>query len=199
MDDAVKMHDESTPAYVSVTVWHLEMHDASAIQPSRRTVGGLEIIEAKLQLPELNRFLYASVGGDWYWRDRLGWDYARWMNVLGRRGYETWVAYLHGTPAGYFELDMQENDDVEIAYFGLLPQFLGRGIGGVLLTRALQRAWEKDAARVWVHTCSLDHPSALHNYEARGLHVFKQEDVLVPSLGESPGAWPGAVRPPFGR
>jgi GNAT superfamily N-acetyltransferase len=137
------------------------------------------------------------VGGDWYWRDRLTWDYARWMSVIGKSGYETWVAYLHGTPAGYFELDPYPDQSVEIAYFGLLPEFVGKGIGGVLLTRTIDRAWKTGAQRVWVHTCSLDHPAALRNYQARGLRLFKEESVMVPALGEAPGAWPGAQRPLF--
>jgi len=183
--------------YAPVTVWHLEMLSADDLRPSHRDVPGLEIVQAKLPLPELNRFLYASVGGDWYWRDRLGWDYARWMNVIGKSGYETWVAWLHGTPAGYFELDPTPDGSVEIAYFGLLPEFVGKGIGGVLLTRAIARGWETGARRVWVHTCSLDHPAALKNYQARGLRLFKEENLLVPPLGETPGAWPGAQRPLF--
>lgn len=185
--------------YEPVTVWHLEMLSPNDLKPGRDAVSGLEIVQAKLPLPELNRFLYASVGGDWYWRDRLSWDYARWMHVIGKTGYETWVAYLHGTPAGYYELDPTPDESVEIAYFGLLPAFVGKGIGGLLLTHAIARGWEKGARRVWVHTCSLDHPAALKNYQARGLRLFKEENLLVPALGESPGAWPGAQRPRFAR
>lgn len=198
-------------SYHKVIVWHLEMLNASELKPSRLSVEdveGLTIVQAKLPLPELNRFLYASVGGDWYWRDRLGWDYERWMQVLNRPGYETWVAYLHGTPAGYYELDPTSDGEnfnlgdnpsrsVEIAYFGLMPQFVGKGIGGVLLTHAIARGWEMGGGRVWVHTCSLDHAAALKNYQARGLRLFKEEAVLVPALGKAPGAWPGAERPLF--
>jgi GNAT superfamily N-acetyltransferase len=84
------------------------------------------------------------------------------------------VAYFSGTPAVYFELE-KNNDNVEIAYFGLLPQFIGRGIGGYLLTRAVEQAWQMSAERVWIHTCSLDHPGALSNYQARGFRLLKQE------------------------
>lgn len=183
-----------------VTVFHLEMLDPQELRPTRRVpdaVAGLEIVRAQVPLPEFNRFLYASVGGDWHWRDRMTWDYPRWLGVLGRPGYETWVAYLAGTPAGYYELDAHEDGSVEIAYFGLLPHFIGRGIGGLLLTHAIRRGWEKGARRVWVHTCTLDHPSALHNYEARGLKQFKQETVLVDLPAEPVGPWPKSGRPRF--
>jgi ribosomal protein S18 acetylase RimI-like enzyme len=187
--------EQSMDGYTPVTVWHLEMLDPAALRPVQKEPAGLAIAEARLPLPELNRFLYTAVGGDWFWRERLSWDYARWIQVLAQPGYETWVAYLHGTPAGYFELEAQADGSVEIAYFGLLPQFFGRGIGGRLLTQALARGWEKGARRIWVHTCSLDHPAALANYQARGLVVFKEETVYVPDVTEPPGAWPGANRP----
>jgi len=62
---------------------------------------------------------------------------------------------------------------VEIAYFGLVPQFIGRGLGGPLLTRTLEEAWKLGPNRVWVHTCTLDHVAALANYKARGMVVYE--------------------------
>jgi len=91
---------------------------------------------------------------------------------VNRPELETWVAYVLGRIAGYFELERQAGSAVEIAYFGLLPAFVGRGIGGHLLTGAIKRAWAMGASRVWVHTCTLDHPNALPNYRARGLKEF---------------------------
>lgn len=178
-----------------VTVWHLQMLSPDDLVPSTRAPEGLQIVEAKVPQPEFNRFLYSAVGGDWRWSDRLSWDYARWVETLLRPGYETWVAYLHGSPAGYFELDVNDDGAVEIAYFGLLHAFIGRGVGGALLTRAIARAWEKGTHRVWVHTCSLDHPAALRNYQARGLRVFLEESILTTVLNEPTGVWPGANRP----
>jgi GNAT superfamily N-acetyltransferase len=87
---------------------------------------------------------------------------------------------------------MQWGANLEIAYFGLLPQFIGRGIGGTLLTSAIERAWEMGAARVWVHTCSLDGPSALGNYQARGFRYYKEEETEVDLPEQTPGPWPGA-------
>ena len=88
-----------------------------------------------------------------------------------------WVAYEWETVAGYFELAMDEERSVEIAYFGLVPQFIGRRVGGYLLTAAVQRAWQMSTTRVWIHTSSRDHPHSLANYQARGFRVFKQEVV----------------------
>jgi GNAT superfamily N-acetyltransferase len=152
----------------------------------------LSLVRAELPSPELGRFLYTAVGGDWYWIDRLPWTYAQWQERLSTPGVETWVAYVCGTPAGYFELELQPQDDVEIAYFGVLPAFVGKGVGGWLLTKAIQRGWEMGAARVWVHTCSLDGPNALANYRKRGMVVFKEESAEQELPERSPGPWPGA-------
>src|SRR5918912_3870265 len=101
----------------------------------------VRVERAVVPSPELSRFLYTAVGGQWYWIDRLGWDYARWQQWLDRPVLETWVLHVRGTPAGYVELEAQAEGNVEIAYFGLLPRFVGRGLGGHLLSVGIQRAW----------------------------------------------------------
>jgi GNAT superfamily N-acetyltransferase len=177
-----------------VTVTFLEMTDPGELRPSRADPPDLEIRRALVPCPELNRFFYTAVGGDWFWIDRLGWTYAQWQRYLERPGVETWIAASAGTPAGYCELEARPDSGVEIAYFGLLPQFIGRGIGGVLLTRAVRRAWELRPPRVWLHTCTLDHPNALAGYRARGFRPFKEEARFEDLPDQSPGPWPGADR-----
>lgn len=173
---------------------YLEMTDPGHLVEASPPKVELEIRQAKIVSPELNRFLYTAVGGDYWWVDRLRWSYADWMEVLTRPGYETWVAYVEGTPAGYFELDGEAGADVEVAFFGILPQFIGRRIGGYLLTAAVRRAWEKGARKVWVHTSSFDHPHALANYQARGFRVVRTEEAVKDVPEEPPGPWPGAER-----
>jgi GNAT superfamily N-acetyltransferase len=184
--------------HTRVVIYHLEMLDRSRLRPATRTHLYAEIRHAELPSPEFSRFLYSAVGGDWHWRDRLSWPYARWLEWLDRPEVETWVAYVRGTPAGYVELEAQPDASVEIAYFGLLPAFIGQGLGGQLLTFAITRGWDMGAARVWVHTCTLDHPGALKNYQARGMRIFKEEEKWVALPVDPPGPWPGAerVRPP---
>ena len=186
-------------ARVDVTTWSLEMHDAGELKPARAAAMPVSIERAEVPQPELNRFLYTAVGGEWYWLGRLPWTYERWMAWLDRPEVETWVARCAGSPAGYFELERQEGGDVEIAYFGLLPQYIGKGIGGHLLTSTVERAWALGGTRrVWVHTCSLDHPSALANYQARGLEVFEVGTEAHDLPAEPPGPWPGANSLPRG-
>ena len=157
-----------------------------------RQVAPYDLVRASIPCPEFSRFLYTTVGYPWTWQDRLGWSYERWRNHLDRMELQTWVAYLQGTPAGYFELELDAKQSVEIAYFGLLPGFIGKGIGGHLLTDAIDRAFDLGSDPVWVHTCTLDHPQALANYLARGFEIYKEvEDYWeLPDRPLEP--WPGA-------
>jgi GNAT superfamily N-acetyltransferase len=154
---------------------------------------------AEIPSPELSRFLYTAVGGSWYWTMRLDWDYARWLAHLERPTVQTLVLYVSGTPAGYVELEVQPADNVEVAYFGLLPRFIGQGLGGYLLSVGVERAWAQGARRVWVHTCSLDGPNALANYRARGFQVYDEQVEQVELAAEPPGPWPGAGATKVGR
>lgn len=177
---------------VQVVTHHLELTDPGELRPGRPSPG-LEIRRARVPCPELSRFLYTAVGGGWHWVDRLDWSYERWLAWLDRSEVETWVAYAEDTPAGYFELEEQPEGSVEIVYLGLIPRFVGRGFGGALLTAAARRGWERGARRVWVHTCSLDHPGALGNYLARGFRLFREETAEREIAAVPPGPWPGAV------
>ena len=120
----------------------------------------------------LSRWFYRRIGRDWAWDDRLGWTDEQWRSWVERPGYEMWVARRGGAHAGYLDLDADPTGNVEVAYFGLLPQFVGRGLGGHLLPLGVNAAWEGRASRVWVHTCSLDAPHAGRNYEVRGFSIY---------------------------
>jgi GNAT superfamily N-acetyltransferase len=120
------------------------------------------------------RYLYVEVGRQYHWRDRLVWLEADFRAHLA--GPSTiWLLSVGGAPAGYFELRGQEDGSTEVAYFGLLPEFVGLGLGKYLLTRAVEEAWRRRPTRVWLHTCSLDHPSALPNYLKRGFRKVREE------------------------
>jgi hypothetical protein len=92
-----------------------------------------------------------------------------------RPGHETWVAYCGGSPCGYFEIVPTGAGDVSIEYFGLMPSYVGKGLGSWLLTECVSRAWSLGASKVVVHTSSLDHPAALANYESRGFTLIRRE------------------------
>ena len=175
-----------------IEVFYLEMTSPDDLRPSHSLQVEFPIRQARIPCPELNRFLYTAVGGDWFWIDRLSWTYEQWLAWLSRPEVETWIGYLEGTPAGYFELEKQAGGNVELSYFGLLPRFIGRGLGGALLTAAVERAWAMGASRVWVNTCTLDGPAALPSYQARGFRIFRTERLAKEFPDETPGPWPGA-------
>jgi GNAT superfamily N-acetyltransferase len=157
-----------------VTTWYLQMHSPDALR-GKSLVPELQVIESEIPQVELNRFLYRLVGAPWQWTDRLVWSDRQWRDYVESPGLQTWVAWYRGSPAGYFEL-LRDADAVQIAYFGLAPAFVGHGLGGPLLSEALRQAWQwRPVRRVWVHTCSLDHPHALANYLARGMRLYRQE------------------------
>jgi GNAT superfamily N-acetyltransferase len=158
---------------------YLEMHDAADLQaapaPSADT-----IIERMEQCPPaLWRKLYTEVGREYHWVDRLPWTDEDIRRYLADPALELWILRVKEEPAGYFELRRHDDGAIEIAYFGLLPAFTGQGLGKFMLTRAVARAWELGATRVWLHTSSLDHSSALSNYLARGFSIWKQHTYEV--------------------
>lgn len=121
------------------------------------------------------RRLYRDVGAAWHWHDREQWSDAELAAYLASDGVDVWVARLGRRLAGYFELRVDGDGGVEIVYFGLTRAFMGQGLGGVLLARAVEEAWRLGARRVWLHTCTLDAPQALPNYIARGFRVERTE------------------------
>jgi GNAT superfamily N-acetyltransferase len=121
------------------------------------------------------RYLYAEVGRAYHWTDRLVWSDEQVRSHLADPDVSLWLLSSGGAPAGYFELRRHRDDSLEVAYFGLLPEFVGRGWGGHLLTLAVRAAWAMQPARVWLHTCTLDHPAALPNYRKRGFRPVREE------------------------
>jgi GNAT superfamily N-acetyltransferase len=153
---------------------YLELDDPARLRPARAPrVADVEIARVAPPEGELSRWFYVEVGTPYRWTDNLGRSDAGWQSWAER--VETWVATVAGERAGYYEL-RPEGDSVELAYFGLLPAFHGRGLGGHLLTHALRRGLEL-APRVWLHTNTQDGPAALPNYLARGLRPFRREQL----------------------
>jgi len=159
-----------------VVITHLQMF----ARPEGLTVTppetNLSIVQAKPPTISFYRYLYDSVGGNWQWRERRVMSDEQLGAIVQHPRVETHVLYASGTPAGYAELDRRQENEVELAYFGLIPDFIGRGLGEYLLNWAIDRAWSYGPRRFWVHTCTLDHPRALPNYVRAGFVPFKTEE-----------------------
>jgi ribosomal protein S18 acetylase RimI-like enzyme len=129
---------------------------------------------------QLNKFFYKNIGKKHKWIDRLVWTENQWIDYVSSEKVKTYVLKYKGDLAGFFELIFHsEENEVEIAYFGILEEYQNKKLGSYLLSQAIQKSFEKDINRVWVHTCSLDHKNALNNYIARGMKIFKTETIRI--------------------
>lgn len=159
---------------------YLEMSSPADFSPAYIRANDIEII--KMEMPDLGfyKFLYQSVGEDWAWRDRLLMSNRELRKVLSSPNTQVHIIYVSGSPGGYVELFRHEDDSVEIAYFGLRSEYMGRGLGKHLLSYGVARAWDMRAKRVWLHTCNLDGPHALANYQKRGFRTYKVVEEPMP-------------------
>ena len=125
---------------------------------------------------ELNKFLYKQIGKKHQWIDRLVWQDKDWIKYISDENLKTYILKQGEDLVGYFELIFNQNE-CEIAYLGILEEYIGKKIGSYLLSEAIKKSFETGTKRIWVHTCSLDHKHALDNYLSRGMKVFKSESI----------------------
>ena len=122
---------------------------------------------------QLNKFFYKNIGKKHRWTDRLVWTDNDWIKYVSNKKVETYILKINNDLAGYFELIFhQYENEVEIAYLGLLEEYHNKKLGSYLLSIAIKESFLQKPKRVWVHTCSLDHKNALNNYLSRGMKVL---------------------------
>ena len=125
---------------------------------------------------QLNKFFYKEIGKNHRWTDRLIWNDKNWTNYLKSFDVNTYILKKNKDLIGYFEQILDKDKlDCEIAYFGILEEYIGKKLGSYLLSEAIKISFDIGSKRIWVHTCSLDHKHALKNYLSRGMKVFKSE------------------------
>ena len=160
---------------------YLEMRDRAALQRATLDDASIRVEEVQVCPASFWRYLYTEVGRQYHWVDRLPWTGADIRTYLDDPHVTLWLMTVAGAPAGYFELRRDHLGGIEIVYFGLLPEFTGRGLGGHMLTAAVDAAWSYGPERVWLHTNTMDHPSALPNYLKRGFTAFDSEEFTPAS------------------
>jgi GNAT superfamily N-acetyltransferase len=178
---ASKPHGKSWPParYLDVTIVYLEMWgrpDVAAPPPPRPDVA---VVRAERPALSYYRYLYERVGEPWLWYERRAMSDDRLASIVQDPAVEVQVLHAGGEPAGYAELDCRTSGEVELAYFGLMSEFIGQGLGAYFLAWAVERAWSRGTRRLWVHTCSLDHPRALATYLAAGFDEYARERVRI--------------------
>jgi len=160
-----------------LTIHYLEITNSDDFRPVNQAPAGVRMVHLREASAIVNQTFYLKIDRDWDWTDRRDWTYDQWQEYVNNPDLETWIVHVDGEPAGYLELIGETNQSVNIAYLGLLPEHTGKGIGAYLVSFAIQRGFDKGARRVWVSTCTLDHPAALRSYQHRGFKIFKSENI----------------------
>jgi GNAT superfamily N-acetyltransferase len=167
------------------TITYLEMTERPKVPPVHPPLRlKFALLHAKQPTVGFYRYLYNGVGGDWRWWVRREMCDADLAGILADDRVEVFVLYVDGAPAGYFELDRREAPVIDLAYFGLMPHCVGRGLGRFLLYSAIEQAWSYGPERLTVNTNSMDHPRALPLYQKMGFVPYRQErqEIIDPVL-----------------
>jgi GNAT superfamily N-acetyltransferase len=158
---------------IAAVVTHLEM---TARPPRRDDPSGTWTLR-KADAPALPwyRDLHRRVGEDWLWFSRLRMTDTELAAIIHAAGIEIYALAVDGHDEGLLELDFREPGQCELVYFGVTNSLIGTGAARFLMNRALERAWRDDVHRVWVHTCTFDHPSAVAFYQRSGFRPFRRQ------------------------
>jgi GNAT superfamily N-acetyltransferase len=164
---------------IETLVTYLEMTGPPlrAALPPPRT--GIEVRRAIRPTIGFYRYLYDAIGAEWTWYERKLLRDVELAAIIHDPGVEVNVLWADGVPAGLAELDFREPPGVELAYFGVLPDFIGQGLGRFLLNWAVHHVWRGRPRRFWVHTCDLDHPRALGVYQKAGFRIYDRRTALA--------------------
>ena len=175
------MPDKSAPHtnQIQVTITYLEM--LAKPQPPAKKVREQDALVQRVRQPAVPfyRFLYNTVGQPWLWYERRQMSDETLREIIQHPQVEVYVLYSGGAPAGYGELDLRQMPDIELAYFGLMPEFIGQGLGTRLVQAMIEEAWQREPQRFWLHTCTLDHPQALAFYQRAGFVPYAQETKTI--------------------
>jgi len=158
---------------IAAIVTHLEM----TTRPPRRDDPPGTWRLRKVDHPDLAwyRDLYRRVGEDWLWFSRARKSDADLAAIIHSPGVEVYALVIDGADEGLLELDFREPGQCELGYFGVTAKLIGPGAARFLMNRALEIAWSRNATRVWVHTCTFDHPSAVAFYQRSGFRAFRRQ------------------------
>lgn len=171
---------------VETTVTYLEMRERPKRPRAPAPFGRLAILRAHKPTISFYRYLYNTVGESWNWTDRRLLTDEELAAIIHDPKVEIYVLYADGVPAGYAELDLRREEEIELVYLGLIPEFVGRGLGEFLLDWAIETAWARTPRRLWAHTCTLDHPRALSTYQKAGFVPYMQQVEKVVPLSALP-------------
>jgi GNAT superfamily N-acetyltransferase len=164
---------------LQTTITYLEMRAKPPRRELEPPVENLLIMRAENPSVSFYRYLYNTIGGPWLWYERRQMRDEDLRAIIQNPKIKIYVLYVGGVPAGYAEIDLRQEPDIELAYFGIMPEFIGQRLGPFLLQWIIGQAWTHQPRRFWLHTCDLDHPKALAMYQQAGFVPYKQEVKLI--------------------
>ena len=171
--------DTLPPGKLRMVITYLEMTSHPNYPHTSSRAENLSVIRSHKPNAGFYRYLYDAVGRDSLWYERNLLSDEALEEIIQHPKIRLYVLYLNGTPAGYCELDFRVDKEVEIAYFGLIPEFMGRGLGTYFLRWSVNTTWSENPKRVWVHTCNFDAPHALATYQKAGFSVYEQTEEII--------------------
>ena len=178
------MSDETDigPAGIECLVTYLEMRARPELPPLHPPLGKkLALMRAEPPSVAFYRYLYDAVGRDWRWTMRKRMSDSQLRNLIEDPAVEIYILHVAGVPAGYSELDRRQPPEIELSFFGLVPEFIGQGLGAYFLNWTVRRAWEHGPSRLWLHTNTFDHPRALGLYQRMGFVVYDRQTAAADS------------------
>jgi GNAT superfamily N-acetyltransferase len=164
---------------VPMTVTFLEMRSRPAAPPPPQPRGKVAILRAEHSPVHFYRYLYNTIGEAYLWVDRRKLGDEELAAIIGDPSVELYVLHVDGCPAGMAELEFRDAAAGQVAYFGLMPEYLGRGLGYFFLYHAVSIAWSKPISSLLINTCTLDHPRALPLYQRIGFVPYSREDRYI--------------------
>ena len=164
---------------IEIKRFYLQIRSLEELNKFKKPSKSLKIEKSSNNF-QLNKFFYREIGKKHRWVDRLSWSNDTWINYLSNKNLYTCVLKKNDDLVGYYEkIYYEESNEFEIAYFGIMEEYIGKGYGGFLLSEALESCLKEKVSRIWVHTCSLDHENAIKNYLARGMKLYKEEKIKI--------------------
>lgn len=164
---------------IPMVVTFLEMLAKPSALPPPVPRGKVAIIRATNPPVHFYRYLYNTIGDAYYWVDRRKLSDEALATIIQDPKEELFVLYADGNPAGMAELDMRESGIGQLAYFGLMPEAVGKRLGYFFLYQAIANAWSHPITKLLVNTCTLDHPRALPLYQRLGFVAYSREDRYI--------------------
>lgn len=170
---------------ITSVVTYLEMTSRPTSPTPPRPAKKVSLLRAESPTISYCRYLYNTVGHDYLWWQRRAMSDADLSAIVQDPNVEVYTLFIGGVPAGYGELDRRNGPEIELAFFGLFPEFIGQRLGGYFLRWMIDQAWSYSPSRLIVHTCTEDHPAAIHNYQRHGFVPFDQISEEIPDPATS--------------